>query len=112
MFANIAAALPGHHKILILTGFSHLDAFAPRLPPLGWRAVAFSTAEKESLFDIADMPATFPPGMTDTIKRRIVDDSQTMAGVTDPFWKARLADVIKARQELLATIASVGERPR
>jgi hypothetical protein len=112
MFANIAADLPNHHKILILTGFSHVDAFAARLPVLGWRPAGFATAEKDSLFDTSGLPSTFPPGMTDAIKRRIVDDSDTMAGVTDPFWKARLADAVGARQKLLAIIAKVGERPR
>ncbi|HXQ09511.1 MAG TPA: hypothetical protein VN805_00775 [Caulobacteraceae bacterium] len=112
MFANIGAALPGNRKVLILTGFSHLEAFAPKLEALGWRAVPFATADKERLFDAAGEPATFPPGMTHAIEQRISDDRAVMAGAADGFWKARLADVIASRRALLATIAKVGERRR
>jgi hypothetical protein len=50
--------------------------------------------------------------MTQAVEQRIADDQAAMAGVTDAFWKARLADVIASRRALLATIAKVGERPR
>jgi|SRR5580700_5549619 hypothetical protein len=112
MFANVSAALPGHHKVLILTGFSHVDAFAPKLVALGRRPAPFATADKERLFDPSGEPTTFPPGMTQAVEQRIADDQAAMAGVTDAFWKARLADVIASRRALLATIAKVGERPR
>ena len=110
MFETIRAALPGHRRVLILTGFSHVDAFAPRLVALGWRPAAFETADKERLFGAQDEPQTFPPGMTKAIEQRIADDQALMAGVSDAFWKARLADAIAARRALLATIARTGER--
>jgi hypothetical protein len=110
MFANIAVALPGHRKVLILTGFSHLEAFAPKLAALGWTAAPFAAADKERLFDTDGEPSTFPPGMTQAIQQRIDDAEIEMATVTDSFWKARLADVITSRRAQLATIAKVGER--
>ncbi len=112
MFANIAAALAGHRKTLILTGFSHLEAFAPKLTALGWSAAPFASEDKERLFDTTGEPQTFPPGMKQAIEQRITDAEVEMAGVTDSFWRARLADVIASRRGLLATIDKVGERAR
>jgi len=112
IFSNITAALPGAHRILVLTGFSHVDAFAPRLAALGWRQAGFSGEDKERLFDTAGEPATFPPGMAEAIRQRIADERSDMAGANDSFWRSRMEDVITSRQALLATIAKTGERPR
>jgi hypothetical protein len=112
MFANIAAALPGHRKALILIGFSHLDAFAPKLEAVGWKAAPFASEDKEHLLDSAGEPQTFPPGMKQAIEQRITDAEGEMAGVSDSFWRARLADVVASRRALLVTIDRVGERAR
>ena len=50
--------------------------------------------------------------MKQAIEQRITDAEVEMAGVTDSFWRARLADVIASRRGLLATIDKVGERAR
>lgn len=111
IFSNVRAALPGAHRALILTGFSHVDALAPKLAALGWRHATFSDADKEALFDARGLPSTFPPGMAAAIRVRIADEEADLATTSDGFWKARIADVISSRQALLATIAKVGERP-
>ncbi|MFI4973305.1 MAG: hypothetical protein ACHP84_02065 [Caulobacterales bacterium] len=110
MFGNIAAALPGHRKALILTGFSHVDAFQKRLLASGYHEAPFASADKEALFDARGLPARFPAGMTRVTQRRIQLDQLTLAQQTDSFWKQRLSEVIAARQALLKTIASVGEQ--
>lgn len=111
MFANIAAALPGHRTALILTGFSHAPAFDTRLRAAGYALVAFPDAEKDHLFDAHGRTFVFPAGMTDAVKSRIAIDTQDLAGVNDPFWRARISDAIAARRKLLGTIAKVGEAP-
>jgi hypothetical protein len=111
IFANVTDGLTGGHRIMVLTGFSHVDAVAPRLVTLGWRPAPFADADKEALFDTTGAPSTFPPGMTEAIRLRIADEQADLAAVPDSFWKARIADVIASRQALLATIAKTGERP-
>jgi hypothetical protein len=42
--------------------------------------------------------------------RRIASDRAALAGVTDPFWRDRLAGAIAARQALLRIVRAAGER--
>jgi hypothetical protein len=109
MFANIAAALPGQRKVLILTGFSHAPTFRTKLSAAGWRLSPFSAAQKDQLFDAHGRTFVFPAGMTAAVKRRIAADTLTLQGVTDPFWRERLTDAVAARRRLLDVIAKVGE---
>ena len=110
MFQNILAALPGHRRILILTGFSHVEGFQQRFLANGYSKAAFSSAEKEALFDTAGLTYLFPPGMTHYIEKRIAIDQSTLASETDSFWRDRIEAAIADRQALLKTIAIVGER--
>jgi|SRR5579872_1580997 len=110
IFANVSAALPGHRTVLVLIGFAHLDALQAKLAAAGYRQTEFGDADKDRLFDVAGAPATFPPGMTAAVQRRIAADEATLASQTDPFWRGRLSNVIAARRALLKSIAATGER--
>lgn len=110
MFQNILTSLPGHHKVLILTGFSHVEGFKRRFLASGYRQMAFSSVEKKALFDTADQTYIFPYGMTYYIEKRIENDQLILQGETDSFWRDRIANAIAARQEFLKTIALSGER--
>ena len=111
MFANIAAALPGHHTAVILTGFSHVPAFDARLRTSGYDPAPFTDADKERLFEAGGRIFIFPAGMQSYVERRIALDSAALAGIHDPFWRGRISDAVAARRALLAAIAKIGEAP-
>jgi len=110
MFQNILTRLPGHHMVLILTGYSHVEGFQRRFLASGYRQIAFSSAEKKTLFDTSDLTLIFPYGMTHYIKKRIEIDKLILQNETDSFWMDRKANGIAFRQEFLETIAMIGER--
>jgi len=110
MFQNILTHLPGHRKVLILTGFSHVEGFRQRFLANGFRQMPFSSAEKQALFDPSDQTFIFPCGMRYYIQKRIALDRATLQGVQDPWWRKRIADAIAFREALLDTIATVGEQ--
>jgi hypothetical protein len=110
MFQNILTSLPGHHTVLILTGFSHVEGFRRRFLASGYRQITFSSSEKQALFDTSNETLIFPHGMTYYIQKRIEIDQLELQSVTDNFWRDRIADGIALRQRFLKTIATVGER--
>ena len=111
MFQNILTRLPNHHTVLIFTGFSHVEDFQRQFLASGYRQIAFSSAEKQALFDTSNLTLIFPQRMTHYIQKRIEIDQRALQSETDDFWRNRLVDAIAARQELLKTIATVGEQP-
>lgn len=110
MFQNILTSLPSHHTVLILTGFSHVEEFQRRFLASEYHQIAFSSAEKQTLFDTSNQTLIFPYGMTYYIQKRIEIDQLTLQSETDSFWRDRLVEAIAARQEFLKTIAAVGEQ--
>jgi hypothetical protein len=110
MAANVRAALAGRRTVLVIVGYSHLQPLADRLAAGGYHAAPFAEAEKERLFDSAGLDGAWPVGMATYVQRRIEADQATLRGVTDPFWRQRLADAIAARAALLRTIAPAAER--
>lgn len=111
MFQNIITSLPGHHTVLILTGFSHVEGFQQRFLASRYHQVAIQLAEKQALFDTIAYPILiFPSGMTYYVQKRIETDQQTVDGLTDDFWKDRLASSIISGKVFLTKIAAIGEQ--
>ena len=110
MFANVLAVLPGRRSVLILTGFSHLDAFQQDLTSNGYAQTPFSSAEKDALFTPVGTRFLFPHGMTHYLQRRISLDRAEMRRETDPFWKDRMADAVNSRLMLLKIVRADGEK--
>ena len=110
MFQNILASLPGHQRILVLTGFSHVEGFRRRFLAKSYHETAFSSAEKRALFDISDQTLVFPCGITKYMQKRIEIDRLRLQSLTDRFWKDRIPKGIAFRQDFLKTITEVGEQ--
>lgn len=110
MFANVSGQLAERRKVLILTGYSHVAGFERRLVASGYRPTAFSSAEKQVLFDTRGQALRFPPGMLHYIQKRIDTDSATLRVETDGFWRDRLVSAIADRQKLVKLLVEVGEQ--
>ena len=107
MAANILARLPERGTVLVLTGFSHIVEFLPRLEAAGYAQVEFGRAEKRALFDTAGMALSFPPGIAHAIEARIQEaEAELRAKGEDPRASRYVAD----RRRLLELIARTGER--
>jgi len=111
MFENVRRDMAAHRRVLILTGYSHVEGFARRLLASGFRPMAFSAAEKRALFDTKGETLRFPRGMTHYVQKRIETDRSALRLQTDGFWRARLAAAIADRRRVLETISTVGEQP-
>jgi hypothetical protein len=109
MFENIRKDMASHRRILILTGYGHIEGFARRLAASGYRRARFSAAEKDALFDTQGLALRFPRGMTHYVQKRIETDRSTLQLQTDSFWRSRLAAAIADRRRFLQTISAVGE---
>ncbi len=110
MFENIVREIAGHGKVLILTGWSHIEGFQKRFSSLGYQTVPFPAVEKYAVFDTSDIPQVFPKGLTDCIERRIEIDRETLVLETRAYWKNKLENAIRDRERYLAVIREVGEQ--
>lgn len=110
MFENILRDISGHGRVLILTGWSHVEGFRKRLASLGCEEMPFSADDKRALFDTADVPEVFPEGMADCIERRMAIDGETLANETRAYWKSKLENAIRDRKWFLTMIRDIGER--
>ena len=109
MFEIIMHETAGHKKILILTGWSHVEGFRNRLASLGYEEMPFPASEKRALFNAADIPKVFPAGMADCIEQRIEIDKEALAKETRAYWKNKLENAIRDRERYLAIIQATGE---
>jgi len=110
IFQNVRASLPGHRRVLVLIGYSHLVALDVQVAAIGYRPAPLTPAQKDSLFYPAGQPASFPRGMSAFTLRRIAADRAALTTTTDRFWRDRLTSAIAARQSLLRTVYASGER--
>ncbi|MFW6030429.1 MAG: hypothetical protein ACOCRO_09280 [Halanaerobiales bacterium] len=109
MVSNILKEVPGYKKVLILTGFSHVGEFVPRLNEVGYKVVEFSDDRKKKLFSGIEEKLTFPTGMKHYIEKRIIIDKKTLESINDKKWKEKYQNVIKNRENVLKIINMVGE---
>lgn len=111
MVANILRFVPGHRKVLVLCGFSHVREFIPRLEKAGYTVSPFAAKEKEELFSISEgTEFSFPAGMAHYIRKQIHIAEERAATVADPEWKAAYRNYISSRKQLLKIIEATGER--
>ena len=110
MFDNIVAEIAGHNKVLIFTGWSHVEGFNKRFLRSGYQEIEFPSSEKQALFDTTTVPMVFPKGLTHYIEQRIELDRQTLAGNISDYWKAKLENAIDDRKRFLDMIKRIGEQ--
>jgi hypothetical protein len=109
MARNVLDHLPGHRKVLILVGYSHVAELTGRVANAGFAADSFDRAEKRELFSIGDRSAKFPPGLEAVMRKSVDLFKQELDRETDPDWRTAFERGIALRQKLLDQIAITGE---
>ncbi len=110
MFENITRHLPGHERVLILTGFSHVEDFKRRFLAIGYNKVPFSSTEKHELFDTTGGTLVFPSCMSYYLQKRIEADRINLQNAPNTWWKKRIENGIAFEQKYLKMISEIGER--
>jgi len=110
IFQNSLERLPGHRKVLILVGYSHVAELSQRLQPAGYAVDRFDRQEKRDLFSTRGGPATFPPSLKQAVQKYVEAARRELDQETDPDWRSALEANIAVRQKLLDLIEKAGER--
>jgi len=112
MARNALAQLPGHRKVLILVGYSHVAELNRRLAAAGYAADRFDRGDKRDLFSLSDRSAKFPPDLEQALRKYVDQLREDLNQETDPEWRTAIERGIALRLQLLERIANTGERAR
>jgi hypothetical protein len=110
MARNALAQLPGHRKVLILVGYSHVAELSRRLADAGYAADRFDRRDKRDLFFLSDRSAKFPPGLEQAVRKYVDQLREDLNQETDPEWRTAIERGITLRLQLLERIANTGEQ--
>ncbi|MBS3788321.1 hypothetical protein KGY79_09035 [Candidatus Bipolaricaulota bacterium] len=104
MVENVLRAVSGKEKVLILTGFTHVIRFIPRLVDAGYERVGFGKNRKEELFEKGSGRLVFPEKVEYYLRKRIQHDKDLLQDIEDPEWEKALTNVIESFESVLATV--------
>jgi len=110
MYQNVLEKVPGHRRVLILVGYSHVAELIARLKPAGYAEERFDRREKQTLFSTNGRPASFPHGLSRALQKYIEAWKKDLEKEPDPNWKSAIEANIAVRQKLLEEVEKTGER--
>ncbi|MCL4517401.1 MAG: hypothetical protein M1379_17775 [Firmicutes bacterium] len=110
MVENILQSVPGHKKVLVLTGASHVLEFVPRLKKAGYSSAPFGKGDKDRLFATSSTGLSFPRGMGHYLEKTISIYQEELSREQNPEWKRAYENVIRDRQLILKVVEMSEER--